>query len=155
MKNKKLTLNEKLNSSDCVNKIVIIEDKKLAKRYGGNKMLIATPIEYDKVMKKIPEGKLTTSVHIREYLAKKNNVDYTCHLTAGIFINLVARASEERKEEKTPFWRTLKKDGELNLKYPGGIDKQRELLEKEGHEIIMKGKKMFVNNYEKALFELK
>jgi alkylated DNA nucleotide flippase Atl1 len=47
----------------------------------------------------------------------------------------------EGKKNITPFWRTLKGEGELNPKYPGGIEKQIELLEVEGHTIIPKGKK--------------
>lgn len=39
-----------------------------------------------------------------------------------------------------PWWRTLKSNGELNEKYPGGVENQKKLLEKEGHKIIQKGK---------------
>lgn len=43
---------------------------------------------------------------------------------------------------------TLKSNGELNAKYPGGIEAQKELLEKEGLIVIakgIKGKERFVN----------
>nr|WP_283409166.1 MGMT family protein [Anoxynatronum buryatiense] len=130
-------------------------DNKMAKRFGCGNMLIAAPIEYDEVMKRIPEGELITSHEIRDYLAQKHGADFTCQLTAGIFINIVANASQEREDlgskDITPYWRTLKKDGELNEKYPGGIDQQKMLLEVEGHEVIKKGKRYFVKNYEKAL----
>lgn len=123
----------------------------MVKRFGGGNMLIAPPLEYDEVMKKIPKGKLTTSKEIRQYLAQKHNADFTCQLTAGIFINIVANASEERKQEGkkdlTPYWRTLKKDGELNEKYPISFEEQKILLEIEGHEVIQKGKKYFVKDY--------
>ncbi|WP_461436490.1 hypothetical protein [Methanosphaera sp.] len=78
-------------------------------------------------------------------------------MTAGIFISLSAQASHERKENKIPFWRTLKAGGELNPKYPLGIEYQKEMLEKEGHSIFTKGRKnirYFVNNYEEKLFNL-
>jgi alkylated DNA nucleotide flippase Atl1 len=75
-------------------------------------------------------------------------------LTAGIFINIVAKASEERDSDETPYWRTLKKDGELNEKYPGGIDAQKARLEMEGHTVIQKGKRYFVKDYESKLAEL-
>ena len=55
-----------------------------------------------------------------------------------------------------PFWRTLKKDGELNSKYPGGIEYQKEMLEKEGHTFITRGRKnirYFVEDYMKKLHE--
>ena len=155
----KKSFNEKLNNSGDLPKIEFLGlENKMAKRFGCGNMLIAAPIEYDEVMKRIPEGKLITSHEIREYLAKKHNADFTCQLTAGIFINIVANASHEREnlgsKDITPYWRTLKKDGELNEKYPGGIDQQKMLLEMERHEVIKKGKRYFVKDYEKALSHL-
>jgi hypothetical protein len=157
---RKKSFNEKLNNSQDLPKVKFVGyDQNMAKRFGAGNMLIAAPLEYDEVMKKIPERKLITSNEIRAFLAKKHNADFTCQLTAGIFINLAAKASQERENlgssDLTPYWRTLKKDGELNEKYPGGIEQQRILLEMEGHEIIKKGKRFFVKDYEKALFQLK
>lgn len=60
----------------------------------------------------------------------------------------------ERKTDETPFWRTLKNDGELNEKYPEGIDGQKLRLEMEGHTIIQKGKRYFVKDYKDKLFEI-
>ena len=100
---------------------------------------------------------LFIATEIREFLAKKHGADFTCPLTAGIFISLAAQASEEREDNKIPFWRTLKKDGELNPKYPGGVEYQKEMLEYEGHSFITKGRKnirYFVEDYEDKLFEL-
>jgi hypothetical protein len=48
----------------------------------------------------------------------------------------------------------LKKDGELNEKYPEGIDGQKLRLEMEGHKIIQKGKRYFVKDYKDKLFEI-
>ena len=45
-----------------------------------------------------------------------------------------------RDRDKTPYWRTLKANGELNAKYPGGVEAQKEMLEKEGHTVIQKGR---------------
>jgi hypothetical protein len=156
---RKKSFNEKLNNSHDLPKVKFVGyDQNMAKRFGVGNMLIAAPLEYDEVMKKIPERKLITSNEIRAFLAKKHNADFTCQLTAGIFINLAAKASQERENlgssDLTPYWRTLKKDGELNEKYPGGVDQQKMLLEMEGHEIIKKGKRFFVKDYEKALFNL-
>lgn len=153
------SFNEKLKNSKDLPKIKYVgHDEVMAKRFGEGNMLIAAPIEYDEVMKMIPYGKLITPSEIRAFLAKKHNADFTCQLTAGIFINIVANASKEREISSqgnlTPFWRTLKKDGELNERYPGGIEEQRMYLETEGHEIIKKGKRYFVKDYEKSLYQL-
>jgi hypothetical protein len=108
------SFNEKLNHAGDLPKVEFIGlDNKMSKRFGCGHMLIAAPIEYDEVMKKIPAGKLITSDEIRTYLAKKHHADFTCQLTAGIFINIAANASQEREDsgskEITPYWRTLKK----------------------------------------------
>jgi len=84
-------------------------------------MLIAAPMQYNEIMSRVPQGKVITADRIRAYLAKKAGADVTCPLTAGIFVNICAHASEERADAKIPWWRTLKSKGELNEKYPGGI----------------------------------
>lgn len=119
------SFNEKLQDSKDMPKIVVINDEKSIERYGGKNMLIAPPIAYSEIMTKIPEGKLITAKEIREFLAEKYDADFTCPLTAGIFINLSAHASCERQSNGIAFWRTLKTDGELNPKYPGGIEYQK------------------------------
>ena len=110
----KKTFNEKLNDSKDMPKMVLINDEKSIERYGGKKMIIAPPLDYNKIMSKIPEGRIITVTEIRNYLAEKYDADFTCPLTAGIFISLAAQASHERSTDKIPYWRTLKKDGELN-----------------------------------------
>jgi alkylated DNA nucleotide flippase Atl1 len=150
----KKSFNEKLQDSKDMPKIIEVTNPKAVMRYGGTKMLIAPPLAYDEIMRKVPYGKVITADYIRNYLAKKHNADYTCPLTAGIFINIAAKASVERGADETPYWRTLKKDGELNEKYPDGIDGQKMLLEVEGHTIIQKGKRYFVKDFTDKLFEL-
>ena len=120
-------------------------------------MYIAPPIAYDRVMKLVPFGKLLTVGSIREYFAKQSGADFTEPITAGVFVSIAAWASAQREEDNTPYWRILKANGELNKKYPGGIAAQKEMLEKEGHIIIQKGRKnirYYVKNYERSLFSL-
>ncbi len=109
-------------------------------------------------MRKIPYGKVMTVGKIREYFADLSGADFTDPITAGIFVSIAAWASDQRSEDETPYWRTLKANGELNPKYPGGIEAQKEKLEAEGHRILQKGRKngkYYVEDYEKALFALK
>lgn len=150
----KKDFNLMLKNNKDMPKIQIVTDEKTIKKYAGNKMFIAPPIYYDKIMKKVPKGKLITVKQIRNFLAKTNNADFTDPMTAGIFINIVAWASYQRNNDITPYWRTLKSDGELNIKYPEEIKLQKKLLEKEGHKIILKGKKYYVENFENNLIEL-
>ena len=148
------TYEEKLNDSRGMPKLVELDDPKAIKQYGGKTMLIAPPLLYDAVMKRVPYGRLITADAIRAYLAKEHGADFTCPLTAGIFMNIVAGAAAERKTDDTPYWRTLRKDGELNEKYPGGIDAQKLHLEIEGHTVIQKGKRRFVKDYQEKMFTL-
>ena len=60
----------------------------------------------------------------------------------------------EGKKDITPYWRTLKVGGQLNEKYPGGIEVQASRLSAEGHTIESKGKKMRVKDFEQALVDV-
>lgn len=153
----KKDFNEMLHDSKDMPKFQIITDKKSIEKYGGNKMYFAPPIDYDRVMRQIPRGKVITIGEIREYFAKLSGADFTEPITAGIFVSIAAWASYQRTGDETPFWRTLKANGELNAKYPGGIEAQKEKLEAEGHTIIRKGRtnyKYYVKDYNAVLFEL-
>ena len=154
----KKDFNAMLHDSKDMPKFQIITDRKSIEKYGGNKMYFASPIDYDKVMKQIPYGKIITVGKIREYFAELNGADFTEPITAGIFVSIAAWASYQRSGNETPYWRTLKANGELNAKYPGGIEQQKEMLESEGHTVIQKGRKnikYYVQDYESALFNLK
>ncbi|GKX67583.1 MGMT family protein [Inconstantimicrobium mannanitabidum] len=149
--------NAMLNDSKDMPKIQIITDKKSIERYGGERMYFAPPIDYDQVMKLIPYGKVITVGEIRKYFAKISGADFTEPITAGIFVSIAAWASEQRNEDKTSYWRTLKAQGELNPKYPGGIEAQKVKLEAEGHTIIQRGRtniKYFVKDYQNTLYNL-
>ena len=151
----KKDFNAMLHDSKDMPKFQTITDRKSIEKYGGSKMFFAPPIEYDRIMKQIPYGKVITVGKIREYFARQNGADFTDPITAGIFVSIAAWASDQRSEDETPYWRTLKANGELNPKYPGGIEAQKEKLEAEGHTVIAKGRKnikYYVQDYEQALF---
>lgn len=153
----KKDFNAMLMNSKDMPKTLIITDEKSIEKYGGNRMYFAPPIDYDRVMRLVPCGKLITVGDIRDFFAKQNNADFTDPITAGIFVSIAAWASYQRESDKIPYWRTLKAKGELNAKYPGGIEVQKEMLEKEGHTVIKKGRKnirYYVKDYDKMLFSL-
>lgn len=152
---KKKTYREKLNDSKDLPKVVKIEGK-MTKKWGTGTCAIAAPLDIDKIMKKTPKGKVTTINNIRKKIAKKYKATITCPITTGIFANISAHAAdEEEKQGKnniTPYWRTLKGEGELNPKYPGGIENQKKRLQQEGFKITPKGKdKFIVENFKKYL----
>ena len=154
----KKDFNAMLYDSKDMPKFQTITDEKSIEKNGGDRMYFAPPIDYDRIMKRVPYGKVITVGEIRDYFAKQNGADFTEPITAGIFVSIAAWASYQRSEDETPYWRTLKANGELNAKYPSGIETQKAKLEAEGHTIIQRGRKnisYYVKDYEKAMFELK
>jgi len=148
---------EKLNDSKGLPKVEKITGK-LSKRWGTGTVAIPAPMEVNNLMRKVPRGKVTTINEIRAALAKKHRATIGCPITTGIFSWISAHAAEEEREKGrkdiTPWWRTLKTGGILNEKYPGGVENQKRLLEKEGHNVVSKGKNFIVSDYEKSLAKL-
>jgi len=131
---------------------------KMSKRWGTGTVVIPAPMEVNEIMRSVPKGKLTTINEIRAALAKKHGATIGCPITTGIFAWIAANATEEQRQQGekdlTPYWRTLKTGGVINEKYPGGVEAQKKLLEKEGHRVVQKGKKYIVVNYEKSLVKM-
>jgi len=157
MKTRK-TWQEKLADDKDLPRVVEITDK-MSKRWGTGTVVIPAPREVDEIMSKVPKGKVITINQIRAILAQRHGASIGCPLTTGIFAWVAAHAAEEvaaeGKENITPYWRTLKSSGELNEKYPGGVEAQAAHLREEGHTIEPgKGKKPpKVKDFEKALVE--
>ena len=143
-KNVKKTWNEKLQDAKDLPRVIKL-NAEAQKRWGGKTMVIPAPVEVDEIMKTAKKGKVLTINDIRRQLSEKHKVETACPITTGIFAWIASHAAEEdRKAGKkriTPYWRTIKSTGELNDKYPGGIEAQKKILEEEGHEIVQKGKK--------------
>ena len=153
------TWQEKLADDKDLPKVVEITDK-MSKRWGTGTVVIKAPGEVNEIMGKVPGGKLITINQIREIVARKHRATIGCPMTTGIFAWITAHAAEEAaaegKENTTPYWRTLKSRGELNEKYPGGVEAQAAHLREEGHTIEPgKGKKPpKVKDFEKKLVEV-
>jgi len=145
---------EKLLDSKDFPRVVKIT-RKMSKRWGTGTVVIPAPMEVDEIMRSVPEGRLITINEIRVALARKHGATIGCPITTGIFAYIAANAAEEQRQRGevnlTPYWRTLKTGGVMNEKYPGGIEGQKDLLEREGHEVVRKGSRYVVANYEKSL----
>ncbi|HWR27248.1 MAG TPA: MGMT family protein [Candidatus Thermoplasmatota archaeon] len=125
----------------------------------GDDVVLVNPSEVVDRMKQVPKGKLITLAEICKAIAKKHHAKGCCSLTTGIFIMTAANAAEEAANQgkafPVPYWRTLKIDGFLNEKYPGGALSQKKLLEAEGFTILKKGKKFVVKDFERYRAEVK
>jgi alkylated DNA nucleotide flippase Atl1 len=124
----------------------------------GDDVVLVNPSEVIALMKQVPRGKVITLVDICHTLAHRHHVKACCSLTAGIFTMTAANATEEAAHEgkllNIPYWRTLKADGTLNEKYPGGTLAQKKLLEREGFSIKKKGSRFILKDFEKYKFDL-
>jgi alkylated DNA nucleotide flippase Atl1 len=122
------------------------------------KILVPKPLDVVALMEQIPKGKLVTDERIRDRLARDNDADRTCGRMTGIFIRIAAEVAEEDaaegKEQITPYWRVIAKDGSLKPNLPGGAQHQKELLAQEGHTVARQGKRLIVVNFEQSLLEL-
>lgn len=130
----------------------------MAKRFGEGTILLPAPSEVNALMKRVRKGKLTTINEIREVLAARHGATVSCPIVTGILARICAGAAGEDeldgKKRVTPYWRTLKSGGELNDKYPGGVEGQKRRLEAEGHEVARKGRRMLVIDFERHLATL-
>jgi hypothetical protein len=128
---------------------------KWAQRLGRGTIAIPAPSEVDELMKQVPRGQVTTIKALCATLAKRHSATIGCPITTGIFAWIAAHAAEEAasagSKRITPYWRTLKNGGELNPKYPGGIEGIKARLEAEGHRIVSKGKRFFLANFSDPL----
>lgn len=103
-------------------------------------MLVPTPLLVAAELRKVRRGRLITSHTLRERLARRTGADVTCPMTTGIFLNIVAGATEEAlragMRPTAPYWRLVGSKGELNPKWPPGPERQAQHLRNEGHRIV-------------------
>lgn len=104
----------------------------LTKRFAdapvGSKLLISTPEKIAKEVQKIKPGKFITSKDLRVKMAKSRNADFTCPVTMGIFLRIIAEREMERIsaglpiENAIPFWRVIEPGSALGKKLSFGED---------------------------------
>lgn len=117
---------------------VKITEKDFADIPAGSKMLIATPKIIADYISAIPKGHATDIKKMRRDLAVEFNAEYTCPVTTGIFLRIVAEAAYEELSqgksvtEITPFWRAIDKKTTAGKKLSFGYDFVREKREEEG-----------------------
>ncbi len=116
-------------------------------------MVIPHPRQVLEIMKTVPCGELVTLDEIRQVLADDHQSDIACPMTTGMFVSLAAKAHSELSVV-VAYWRTLKKKGELNPKFPGGLEDHRKRLEAEGHRIVTRRDKLVVENFRNAITQV-
>jgi hypothetical protein len=109
-------------------------DRRFAGHDPGDLMLISTPWEISGRIRRLRPGTALTVAEFRERLAKSADADFTCPLSTGIFLRIVAESAlEELRQgadpsDVTPFWRVIEPDCALATKLTCGpqfIKRQR------------------------------
>jgi hypothetical protein len=113
------TWSEKLNTGKSSQKKRL--EKSIAGMPAGSLMYISTPKEIDAYVRNIPYGHAVSVVQMRGDLAKQHGADFTCPLTTGIFLRIVAEAAFENIDTAgvigvTPFWRVIEPKSNLSGK---------------------------------------
>src|SRR6185437_13588644 len=157
MPHKRKSWQQKLSDSKGHPTVFEISEKQ-SKRWGSGTCVIPAPMEVDELMRRVPKGRLTTIDELRKALARRHHATIACPITTGIFswiaAHAAAEAEAEGKKRTTAYWRTLKTGGEINPKYPGGIVALKRKLAAEGHKILQKRKRYFVEGFAGKLARL-
>jgi alkylated DNA nucleotide flippase Atl1 len=127
----------------------------------GDPVVIVNPSEVIPLMTSVPLGKVVTIIEICKHIAMKRQVKGCCSLVTGIYTMTIANVVEECRANGThpellevPWWRTLKSEGYLNEKYPGGQEAHKARLESEGFRVIARGSKYQVMDWQDRLVVL-
>jgi hypothetical protein len=103
------------------------------------RMLVPTPLLVARALRRVPAGRLITPAQLRARLARTARADFTCPLTTGIFLSIIAGATEEAlaegKPPLAPYWRVVDDEGCLPAKFPPGQARQAAHLRAEGHRV--------------------
>ncbi len=117
---------------------VLVLDKDYARHPAGTRMLISTPREIAAFVKDIPEGATLAAAEMRDALAYNHQAQFTCPLTTGIFLRVVAETALEQmaagvdRDEVAPFWRIVAPKDPLAKKLSCGVEQLAHWREMEG-----------------------
>jgi len=122
---------------------------KLERFFGcSGKMLKPSLATVETQIKKIPQNKLMTTDHLRKVLAVQFKVQVACPYDTKMALKSIANDANQN----VPYWRVVKKNGELISYFPGGLEGHADLLRQEGFTIDTKGKVPKVKNYRESLY---
>ena len=96
---------------------VKVLEKSFAGIPAGARMLVVTPRIVDAELSEIPPGTVMAAATLRQRLAVRHGAEYSCPVTTGIALRVVAERSYLRLqagvEPVTPFWRAVDPESDL------------------------------------------
>lgn len=118
------------------------------KFFGGHgKMLLPSPATLEALIRQIPEQQLVTTDLLRKKLTEQFQVQGTCPVTMKKSLLALARDTNRH----VAYWRVINANGNLIASFPGGIESQASLLQKEGLSIEAQGKAPKVKEFTRHL----
>ncbi|MFY7923932.1 MAG: hypothetical protein ACOVSI_16120 [Gemmatimonas sp.] len=124
-------------------RIVVLTEPK-GNAYPPGRMLIASPDTIAAIVQHIPRGRVLRLGDLRAALAAAYDANYTCPMTTGIFLRMLAEDVDRAGTgDDMPWWRVVRDNGALLDKLPGGAAGQQQRLERDGIVVpTSKGKRV-------------
>jgi hypothetical protein len=128
---------------------VLVPIAKHRERYFGGvrKMLIPCPATVAAQIQRIPEYKLMSKELLQATLADQFQVQVICPFATKKALQAIAQDARQ----SAPYWRVIKKNGELLSYFPGGVEGHAGWLRKEGFTIDTTGKVPEVQHFQERL----
>jgi hypothetical protein len=104
----------------------------------GTRMVISTPAEIDRLVRKIPAGTEITIAELRERIAKKHHVPTACPTSTGIYLRIASEAAIEEMavgkdiNKVMPFWRAISPRSSIGKKLTCGQEFLVQMRRSEG-----------------------
>jgi len=117
---------------------LVVAEKSFGDIPAGAQVVISTPAEVDRAVRLVPAGHELTMKQLRNYIARKHHVQYTCPITTGIFLRIASEcAVEDLAHGKTicqvmPFWRIVTPRSTIGKKLACGQDFITQMRANEG-----------------------
>jgi hypothetical protein len=130
--------------------VKVLTEPKGAK-YPAGRMLIASPLAMDAALRTVPAGRVVTMPALRADLARQFGADYTCPITTGIFLRILAEAAlEDGRAPAVPVWCVVRADGGCLDRIVGGPASQAARLQDDGVTIVQRRGRWFVADLERV-----
>ena len=125
-------MTRRIDPQAIVPHIVTLHEPK-GNAYPPGRMLVASPAALGDIVQHIPRGRVLRLGDLRAALATAYGADYTCAMTTGMFLRMLAEDAERScAGDHMPWWRVVRNDGALLDKLPGGATGQQQRLERDG-----------------------
>ena len=117
--------------------VIVAIAKHRERAFGGaGQMLIPCAATVAAQIRHIPEHQLISKELLQAKLAEQFQVRVTCPFATKKALQAIA----QDVNQPAPYWRVIKKNGELFSYFPGGVEGHADCLRKEGFTIDITGK---------------